>query len=651
MNRSPVTQKPYLNDAIIGDSSMLVALGRTGEIYRLWWPHVDMPQHIEQMRAGIYFMGESTETSWLDAEQEWTHEQSYLENTNVLVTKATAVKLPLVVTATDFVVPDEDLLVRDYLIQNTSAAAVSIRFFYYASLTIEENQRYNTVMFEPQVDGLVYFRRNYAFTLASANVCNGYTASHAFSHAAQGYLPGNKIAMTPDGAIVWELSIAAGEAVRLPIYLSAGTSIEESQSRMLTAKSKPVSEWLEITTTYWRNYLTQTNRLPFTDAEMEAIYNRSLLVFKLMADKATGTVIAAPEFDEAFTRCGGYAYAWGRDAAYITTAFDKAGLTDLSRSFYRFAIRAQDGDGAWQQRHYHDGSLAPSWGLQIDEGASILWGMYQHYVMTQDRSFLNEVWVSVVKGASFLLRYLDQETGLPLPSRDLWEEREAEHTYSAAAVYGGLKGAASIASELGHEEYATVWNEAAEALKGSILTHTVDETSQTFYRGVKLAVDKSTYLRAEEAGEKVSSTVDDKGYVTYYVWKDDVYDISLVGLSVPFSMLDASDPRMNATADAIERTCTSPVVGGIRRYEDDIYVGGNPWILTTLWMAQFRIQQGKWEEAKQHLNWAVAHATSLHLLPEQIDKKTGETAWVVPLTWSHAMYVLTVHMLHEAGQL
>ncbi len=651
MSLSPVTNKPYRNDAIIGNSSMLVALGQTGELYRLWWPHVDYPQHVERMRAGIFLEGESTETLWLDTPLEWQYEQSYVPQTNVLRTLASAKKLPVRVETTDFVAPDDHLLIRWYKLTNSGRKQLDIRFFLYASLTIGENGLYNTVAYEPNVDGLVYFRHQYAFGLASPVGCSQYTCADALKHATQGYLPGNKIAMTPDGALGWKLSIAPGETVSLPIYLTAGSTIDEAVSGMKTAFATTAENWLAGTTAYWKDYLNALPALPTADERIRALYDRSRLVFKLLSDKTTGTVIAAPEFDEAYTRCGGYAYCWGRDAAYITTAFDRAGLTDLTRQFYRWTLTAQDADGSFQQRHYHDGRLAPSWGLQIDEGGSILWGMYQHYLTTKDRSFLEEVWPAVEKGTSFLLSYLDPETGLPLPSRDLWEERNGEHTYSAAAVFAGIHAAASIAREMGKPEQAVQWEQAAQSLKEAILSQTFNEATGTFYRGVKLQVDRSTYERAVEAGKRVYAETDEKGYVSYYVWHDDIYDISLIGLTVPFGVLEADDPRMAATAAAIERTCTSPIVGGIRRYEDDHYIGGNPWILTTLWLAQYRIEQGQYEEAKLHLDWAVSHATSLDLLPEQIDKMTGETAWVVPLTWSHAMFVLTVHMLIDKGQL
>jgi glucoamylase len=649
MNRSPITQKPYLNDAVIGNSSMLAALDARGEMHRLWWPHVDMPQHVETMKMGVLVDGMQSATSWLENETAWSHEQAYLPGTNILRTQATGRDVPLVVATTDFAVPDKDLLVRHVTLTNTGKEPLSLSFFVYASLQIAEHPLYNTVAFERQIDGLLYFRHQYAFALSGANDCAGYAIGDAFHHASTGYLPGDAIGMVPHGALSFRMTLAPGKTQVLPLYLAAGSTVHEAMANMQEAKQVAADEWLAQTEAYWRAYLQEAKPLALANERVQAIYERSLLVFKLMSDQKTGCVIAAPEFDEAFTRCGGYAYCWGRDAAYITTAFDKAGLTSLSRAFYRWAVLAQDPDGSWQQRHYHDGRLAPSWGLQIDEGGSILWGMHQHYLVTGDRAFLEEMWPAVERGATFLLSFLDEETGLPLPSKDLWEEREAEHTYSAAAVFGGLTGAAAIARELGHASLADAWLKAAESIKRGMEQNTVDERTQTFLRGIKRSVSEAEYEEAVAQGKPVTTVTDDKGYVRRQLAQDDVKDISLIGLSVPFQVFDPEDPRMVATADAIEQTCTAPVVGGIRRYEDDTYIGGNPWILTTLWLAQYRILQGRLSEAKKHFTWAVEHATALNLLPEQVDKATGEPAWVVPLTWSHAMFVLTAQMLAEAG--
>jgi GH15 family glucan-1,4-alpha-glucosidase len=160
-------------------------------------------------------------------------------------------------------------------------------------------------------------------------------------------------------------------------------------------------------------YFDQAKPVKTGRKEIDRLYRRSLAVFRLMTDGKHGSMIARPEFDEDFSRCGGYAYCWGWDAAFIATANDSSRYHERLHAFYRGAIRAQSEDGSWQQRHYLDGRLAPQWGLQIDETGSILWGMWQHYLLNRDISFLEEVWESVRKAAQFLIDFIDLETGLP----------------------------------------------------------------------------------------------------------------------------------------------------------------------------------------------------------------------------------------------
>lgn len=455
--------------------------------------------------------------------------------------------------------------------------------------------------------------------------------------------------MSPEGALAWRIErLEPGESIGIPVYLAAGRSEEAALEVLRSAKRVSSAQWLEETNEYWNRYLEAAAPCPMQEEKIVELYERSLLTFKLMADEKTGSIIAAPEFDEWFTRCGGYAYCWGRDAAFITTALDKAGLTELSDRFYDWTLTAQSPDGSWQQRHYHDGSLAPSWGLQIDEGASILWGMYQHYLTTSDMAFVRRMWPAVAKGAAFLMSYLDEESGLPRPSKDLWEEREGSHTYSSAAVFGGLAAAAHFAQLLGEEELGAVWMAAAERISDAITAECWNEARGSFYRGVNLTVNAEQFERATASGAEGFITEREKGYRKHVLKYDPVLDISLLGIAVPFEAVPADSSMMRSTADAVEAALTVPGVGGIKRYEDDPYIGGNPWILTTLWLAQYRIATGDLDAAHTLLQWAVDHRTTCGLLPEQIDKETGETAWVVPLTWSHAMFVLTVFQLAEA---
>ena len=102
-------------------------------------------------------------------------------------------------------------------------------------------------------------------------------------------------------------------------------------------------------------------------------------------------------------------------------------------------------------------------------------------------------------------------------------------------------------------------------------------------------------------------------------------------------------------------------VGGYARYPKDFYhfyqgrhtdaIPGNPWIITTLWIAQWKIALAKdmedLKEPLETLRWVQKHATPAGILPEQLDPVTGEHLSVAPLTWSHAVYVETFLMYLE----
>ena len=649
-------KKPYLVDAVIGNSRFLASLLKTGRLVRFWWPNVDMPQHADLIRSGIRMHADAEgagTTSWFDGTDDgWSHQSGYVPRTNIYGVQAASPLCPIRVRTELFAVPGEDALVFDYRFANTGDAPASFSFFFYSSITAAESPFYHTTQFHEQADAIVHFRHRYYFSVSGANVCTNYQACRAWDNACHGRLNGDSIQMAPDGAMEWAFrDVAPGAAVRMTVYLAAGHDLEASLAALAAVKAAGAEALRERTERYWLRFLAGASLCPIDNEEIRELYERSVLTMKLMADEQTGSIIAAPEIDESFSRCGGYAFCWGRDAAFITGALDKAGLSGLSTRFYEWTLTAQDRDGAWQQRHYHDGSLAPSWGLQIDEGASILWGMRQHYLALPEaerEAFLRRVWDAVSRGASFLVRSIDEENGLPMASVDLWEERTGQHTYSSAAVVAGLRAAAAFAAQVGDAAKAADWSAAADRIAGRIVSLCWNEEKGSFYRGVNLRVSPSVYEQAVQAGVAVSRRTDAKGYERYLLAFDPIVDASLLGVSVPFEAVAPEDPKAARTADAIEALLTSPGVGGIKRYEDDAYIGGNPWILTTLWLAQYRARTGRPDDARRLLDWAVRHRTESGLLPEQVDRETGETAWVVPLTWSHAMFILTAHLIAEA---
>jgi len=130
---------------------------------------------------------------------------------------------------------------------------------------------------------------------------------------------------------------------------------------------------------------------------------------------------------------------------------------------------------------------------------------------------------------------------------------------------------------------------------------------------------------------------------------DETVDSSLLGLVTPFGVFRKDHPAGRRIADDVRSRLWNGAVGGVMRYERDHYRGGNPWILTTLWLAIIELSQGKNEGARECFKWVMSKQTLHGMLPEQVHRESGQPCWVIPLAWSHAMFLLFVRDVVERG--
>jgi glucoamylase len=474
--------KPYFNDAVAGNSRMLCCFTGRGELVRLFWPNIDYPQHIEKLSAGIFFTDRKNSTLWLE-DDNWNHSQRYVPDTNIVETVYEDHEKGLIVIQHDFVLVDSDVLVRRYSVRNVGDHENSLGFVVYSS-AISTNPDLRGTLFDFGCDAMVHYRHGYYLALtADREVFQYQLGDNAFESARYTELRGkDSIGMMQDGALLWNLGrFAGGGTQTFALFICASDTLKGVKQLVREIKGEDAFSLFEGVRNYWEGFLGDVRYMDFFNEsgtlrntavsrkEIEDLYKRSVLVFKLMADEKTGGLLAAPEVDEGFTRCGRYAYCWGRDAAFITDALDRCGLSPAVDKFYEWAVETQDDSGAWHQRYHMDGNLAPSWGLQIDETGTLIWGMLKHYRVVNDSGFLQKMWESVRKGTEFLTGFIDDETGLPRPSYDLWEERLGEHAYSAAAVHGGITASIEIAGILGiNGEMVEKWQAAADRIKDAI---------------------------------------------------------------------------------------------------------------------------------------------------------------------------------------
>lgn len=640
--------KSFFNHAVIGNSRVLATLNKKSQFLRVFWPNVDNAQHIDKMQLGIYFPGMSDTMHWIESD-DWHYLQYYVDDTNILKTVITSSTYNIKITMTDLVTIDKDIITRNIEFENISAQPINLNFGLYCSGIFNKLDMQSSI-FDFDSDSIVFYKHNnYMFISADKDCKQFQLTNNPFEACSRLFLYGvEDYSLSAEGAAIWEIGeLKPNDKLDLNLYIAFGHDINITRKQIKAIKKVSYNNLFNNVKKYWLDFLKSTRQVNTGIFDLDSLYKRSILTIKLMCDENTGGIVATPEIDEEMAKTGRYGYCWPRDATFITTALDRVNLTNLSKEFYEWTFRTQDDSGMWHQRYYVDGSIAPSWGIQIDETGSVIWGIWHHYCITKDKAFLKKAWESVFKACEYLVSSIDKESGLQKHSYDIWENNIGQHCYTAAAVYAGLMSGCDIGNELGkNKEIIDKWAIQAQNIKSAISEKLWDESIGRFRKAINIKLNPW----GEEPGDISTIIVNKKGYWRTFTSKADAVDASIIGLSIPFNVFDHDDVKIKNTVQAIEEKLTCQPSGGIRRYEDDPYMGGqNPWVITTLWLAMYYIRVKKYQEAKSLLFWVSNRRTKLGFLPEQIDNNTGEPAWVFPLIWSHAMFIHTLLDLKESG--
>ena len=116
-----------------------------------------------------------------------------------------------------------------------------------------------------------------------------------------------------------------------------------------------------------------------------------------------------------------------------------------------------------------------------------------------------------------------------------------------------------------------------------------------------------------------------------------------------YGLHDADASQVKKTAEAVESILLDKTPsGGSPRYEHDHYFEssppylGNPWFVTTLWMAQYYARVGQADKTRQYLQWTIERTLPSGMLSEQVNPSNGMPLSVTPLVWSHAEFINTV---------
>ena len=640
---------------VIGNGGMLVNFDVGANMRDLYYPFVGQWNHIQGNKnsLGVWVDGKF---AWCD-ESCWVRKLRYRRETLVTCVQLSNSQMELSLTINDTVHYHDNIYLKKVIVSNQTDRQREVRVFFTHDFSIDESEVGDTAVFEPQMGVLYHYKKGKYF------LANGFSngggifqyatgtkrfrgAEGTWRDAEDGHLQGNPIAQgSVDSTINFSLNLPPrGEEV-LYYWLVVGKNFGEVKRLNDYVLQRYPETIIKSIDSYWKQWVNKIDYNEITLPEnVMGLYKRSLLVIRTQIDKR-GAITAANDSDIMQYNRDHYSYCWPRDGALVSYALIKAGYPEMTEPFFKFCEKALTSGGYLMHKYNPDGSVGSSWHpwisdgkqqlpIQEDETALVVFSLWEYYKQTKNIEFVLLLYRSLIRPAgNFMVKFMREELNLPKESYDLWEERRGIYTFTASAVYGGLKAAANFAKLFADEVRANLFKETAEKVKKGILTHLYDKSLNRFLRGI---------------------TVTENGSLQ----KDLTLESSVYGV-VKFGVLPAEDERVESTMRAIESGLwVKTEIGGIARYTNDYYfrkssdianVPGNPWFICTLWVAEWYIGRAKSVEdlarPLELLVWVTKHAMPSGILPEQVHPYTGEPLSVAPLTWSHSGYVLTVRKL------
>lgn len=640
-------------DIPVGNGNLLVTFDRYYRVRDVYYPNVGRFNHTEGhvQRFGVWADGRF---AWLE-DPTWVRTMRYQPDTLVTEVVLRNETLGLELVCNDCVDFHEPVYIRKTQVKDLFGRDRDVRLFSHWDLSVRGTPVGDTANYDPATASVVIYKDDsyFLFNACDENKCGIDNwaigtkrlggAEGTWRDAEDGQLGRNAISQgSVDATIGFNLQVPANGSAHVTSWLACGASYHDVKELNKRILDKWPDRMVARTEAYWRLWVSKERiDLGELSPRVQDLFSRSQLVLRTQIDNG-GAIIAANDTDiQAF---GGdhYSYCWPRDGALVAYSLILTGQSELSRNFFRYCGRAIQRDGYFLHKYTPTAELASSWHpwmiegqrilpIQQDETSLVLWALRKHFVRYKDVEFIKPLYGSLIIGpAEWILSYRDQN-GLPHPSWDLWEERRGVHLFTVAATIGALNAAAAFATDFGEFDRASRYREGAEKMRAAMMKWMWSSDHKRFARMVT-PIGGGRY--------RLDMTADSANFALF----------ALAGL-------DPHDPRIESEMTSLrEKLWCKTAVGGCARYERDYYhqvervntddVPGNPWVICTLWQAQYHIAKAtsveELREAANLLEWTVDRAGDSGVLAEQFHPYSGDPMSVSPLTWSHATFVIVV---------
>lgn len=613
-------------------------------MHDFYYPYVGL-ENLTSARLSPHKIG-----LWADGQFKWTDDGSwdvsvkYEENSMVSHITMHSNDLALTLVLRDFVDIETNSFIRHIGLTNERPESRDIRLFMHQVFQISRAGRADTAIYVPDAHYLLDYKGRYSLLIggkfSDGEVFDQFAVGNygiegkqgTFLDAEDGELSNNAVEHGGvDSVIRFRRQLGSNETTELDYWVIAANSQTDAERIHDHFNEIPMQNRLNYVSNHWHAWLGGGNiETPaFHRNELE----HSLLIIKAHCDER-GSVLASGDSSTYNYGRDYYCYCWPRDAVYALWPLIRLGHLKEAKQFLEFARDTMHPDGYLMHKYQPDRAIGSTWhplihgrhkelAIQEDETACVIYMIGEYYEASQDKVFVENLYRTFVAPcAGFMSRFIDEQTGLPHASYDLWEEKFLTSTYTVCTVIAGLETAAKLAELVDQPDDAVRWRHAAEGIRGNLdkLYH----SEGYFVKGFLLQEDGTLHY-------------------------DNTLDVSNLYGPYMYAKLPFTDNRLTSTAEKItqELLNTSPSEGAIRYENDNFFLSkhqykGNPWIVATLWLAQYYTGSGQTDSAKRLLDWSLARQLPSGALSEQYDPENGTPLGVTPLVWSHAELVNTI---------
>lgn len=460
-----------------------------------------------------------------------------------------------------------------------------------------------------------------------------------------------------------EGSLAAGEKLHSavsyqPFFIPVCEEFDEGK----------VEQLLEETVGYWEEW---AQRCTYEGEYREEVL-RSALTLKALTYEPSGALLAAPTTslpeEPAGERNWDYRFTWIRDATFSLEALHNLGYMEEARAFKRWL--------EWTAAYPED--------LQIMYGLRGERWLTEFEVPLEGYKWSKPVRVGNGAASQFQLdiygeildsAYIHRKVASSVAEADNWEyESETDldpQDFNTDPDYWGFLSAV-VEFVIGNwrEPDAGLW-ESRGGYRHFVYSKVMCWVALD--RGVKIAeelveepegrerfdINDEDLRRWREVREEIRSDVLTNGYDPNYKAGQGAFvqsygskTLDASNLRLPLvGFIEADDPRMRSTIEAIQRDLRSPQ-GFVYRYkgfDDGLQGSEGTFNICTFWLVRNLVLLGELDEARALFETLRGYANDLGLFSEETNEETGEILGNFPQAFSHLAFINNAVELSRAS--